>query len=194
MKRNDFYEVDGCTDFIPVKLIEEHKHMTNTLKVELTETGCRTFVPIMHSFLKANEPQKPVVPKFVADFYESIKDNFEYNVHDLCLQFDSDSDELSSEVWEWFDSGKNEPIQTLVKMKLYGYEIGKEKLYTVEIPNPALDNLECVIVLKRIRGRVCLVNTYDYMGRELSDEYQLTESEIKQDFDFLWQFAKEVEK
>ena len=39
MKQNDFYELDGCTDFIPVKLIEEHKHMTNTLEVELTETG-----------------------------------------------------------------------------------------------------------------------------------------------------------
>ena len=193
MKRNDFYEVDGCTDFIPVKLIEENKHMTNTLKVELTETGNRTFVPRMYRFPKVDEQQKVVVPKFVADFYESIKDNFEYNVYDLCLQFNRYNGESSSEVCGWFDSGKNEPIQTLVKMKLFGYEIEKEKLYTVEIPNPALDNLECVIVLKRIRGRVCLVNTYDYMGRELSDEYQLTESEIKQDFDFLWQFAKEVE-
>ena len=52
MKQNNFYEVDGCTDFIPVKLIEEHKHMTNPLKVELTETGYRTFVPHMYSFPK----------------------------------------------------------------------------------------------------------------------------------------------
>ena len=44
MKQNEFYEVDGCMDFIPVKLIEEHKHMTNSLKVELTETGNKTFV------------------------------------------------------------------------------------------------------------------------------------------------------
>ena len=27
MKMNDFYEVDGCIDFIPVKLIKEHKHL-----------------------------------------------------------------------------------------------------------------------------------------------------------------------
>ena len=141
------------------------------------------------------EPQKPVVPKFVADFYESIKDDFENKAYSLCLQYDSGNGELSSEFEEWFTWGKNEPIQTLVKMKLYGYEIGKEKLYTVEIPNPALDNLECVIVLKRIRGRVCLVNTYDYMDRELSDEYQLTESEIKKDFEWAWDagFAKEAE-
>ena len=122
MKRNDFYEVDGCTDFIPVKLIEEHKHMTNTLKVELTETGYRTFVPHIYSFPKVDEPQKPVVPKFVADFYESIKDDFENKAYSLCLQYDRGNGELSSEFEEWFTWGKNEPIQTLVKMKLYGYE------------------------------------------------------------------------
>lgn len=79
-------------------------------------------------------------------------------------------------------------------LKPYGYTVEKEKLYTVEIPNPALNNLEFVIVLKRIRGRVCLVNTYDYMGRELSDEYKLTEAEIKQDFEWAFQFAKPVEE
>ena len=43
MEQKDFYEVNGCTDFIPVKFIEEHKHMTNTLNVELTETGNRVW-------------------------------------------------------------------------------------------------------------------------------------------------------
>ena len=68
MKQNEFYEVDGCTDFIPVKLIEEHKHMTNTLEVELTQTGYKTFVPSICSFPKPHEPQKVVVPKFVAEW------------------------------------------------------------------------------------------------------------------------------
>ena len=65
--------MDGCMDFIPVKLIEEHKHMTNTLEVELTETGNRTVVPRMYRFLKVDEPQKPVVPKFVAEWIEELK-------------------------------------------------------------------------------------------------------------------------
>ncbi|APC45907.1 hypothetical protein CHPC1151_0041 [Streptococcus phage CHPC1151] len=37
MKQNDFYEVDGCMDFIPVKLIEEHKHIMNALEVREVE-------------------------------------------------------------------------------------------------------------------------------------------------------------
>ena len=31
--------------------------------------------------------KKPVVPQFVADLYESIKDDFEYKVYELCLQY-----------------------------------------------------------------------------------------------------------
>ena len=68
-----------------------------------------------------DEPQKVTIPKFVADFYESIKDDFEDKVYDLCLQFNRDNGELSSEVWGWFGCGKKKPIETLVKMKLYGY-------------------------------------------------------------------------
>ena len=136
-----------------------------------------------HIINQIDEPQKVVVPKFVAEWIieaEKIHNNLSW------VWF---SNPVSDELNAWL---KNH-TETFMRAWLDGYTIEKEKLYTVEIPNPALDNLEFVIVLKRIRGRVCLVNAYDYMGRELSDEYHLTESEIKQDFDFLWQFAKEVE-
>ena len=65
----------------------------------------------------------------MADFYESIKDDFEDKLYDLCVQHDNDSDELSREVWDWLVCIANKPIETLVKMKLYGYEVEKEKLY-----------------------------------------------------------------
>ena len=139
-----------------------------------------------------DEPQKPVVPKFVADFYESIKDDFEDKVYDLCLQFNRDNGELSSEVRGWFGCGKNEPIQTLVKMKLYGYEVEKEKLYTVEIPNP--NSKSYMNVLKRvvdgiIVATLCRPSTSYFKHKE----FQLTEAEIKQDCEWAWQWAKEVE-
>ena len=194
MKQNNFYEVDGCTDFIPVKLIEEHKHITNTLEVEMAETGHRTLVSSLYSFPKINEPQKPVVPKFVAEW---VGNSREHN-----FDFDEwfDYENQPPKVYDWLNSENKRQAElnalalvTLIVNGANAVEVEQEKLYTVEIPNPALDNLECVIVLKRIRGRVCLVNTYDYMGRELSDEYQLTESEIKKDFEWAWQFAKEVE-
>ena len=73
--------------------------------------------------------KKPVVPQFVADWYEANKEGFENNVYDLCVQFNNDNEELNKEVWCWFDCPVNKPIETLVKMKLFGYEVKKEKLY-----------------------------------------------------------------
>lgn len=74
-----------------------------------------------------DEPEKPVIPKFVADLYESIKDDFEVGVYELCAQFYEDESQLSDELYWWFKSSANKPIETLVKMKIYGYEIEKEK-------------------------------------------------------------------
>ena len=141
-----------------------------------------------------DEPQKPVVPKFVADFYESIKDDFENKAYSLCLQYNRGNSELSSEFEEWFAWGKNEPIQTLVKMKLYGYEIEKEKLYTVEIVGVGSSKL-----FKNTRTNEYIFHS----GKELDwfhnvkelELYtdKLTEQEIKKADERLWEFAKPVE-
>ena len=67
----------------------------------------------------SNEPEKPKVPQFVADWYEEHKDNFEYSMRCLCVQ----GCEPVRQIDIWFDSEDNKPIVTLVKMKLYGYEV-----------------------------------------------------------------------
>ena len=72
-----------------------------------------------------DEPEKPVVPQFVADWYEEHKDNFEYSVQCLCVQGCKPVRQIDI----WFDNDDNKPIETLVKMKLFGYEVKKEKLY-----------------------------------------------------------------
>ena len=146
--------------------------------------------PIIDIISQIDEPKKVVIPKFVADLYEEIKDDFENKVYDLCVRFDSVNCKLSSEVWGWFDWGKNEPIQTLVKMKLYGYEIEQEKLYTVEIPNP---NLNAHVVLQKTGEGIVLV-TVGNTGWFEWESSKLTESEIKQDFEWAFQFAKPVEE
>ena len=69
--------------------------------------------------------KKPVVPQFVADWYEEHKDNFEYSIQCLCVQ----GCEPVRQIDIWFDNDDNKPIVTLVKMKLFGYEVEKEKLY-----------------------------------------------------------------
>lgn len=75
-----------------------------------------------------DEPEKPVVPQYVADWYEENKDDFEYNLYRLCIDFYEQK--LHEDLHEWFNCDKNKPIEVLVLMDKHGYEVKKEKLYT----------------------------------------------------------------
>ena len=68
---------------------------------------------------------KPVVPQFVADWYEEHKDDIEYNLYNLCTDFRKQK--LRVDLHVWFGDDINKPIETLVKMKLFGYEVEKEE-------------------------------------------------------------------
>lgn len=74
---------------------------------------------------KLDEPEKPVVPQFVADWYEEHKDDIEYNLYNLCTDFRKQK--LRVDLHVWFGDDNNKPIETLVKMKLFGYEVEKEE-------------------------------------------------------------------
>ena len=77
---------------------------------------------------------------------------------------------------------------------LFGYEIERERLYTVEIPNPVLtDNSDSVTVLMKTDLGVVLTDVVNYIGRKQELVYHLTESEIKQDFEWAWEWAEPVE-
>ena len=89
----------------------------------------RAFEDALTIVKKIDEPERPVVPQFVADFYESIKDDFENKVYELCLQYKHRGDELPQGVAWWFGDSRNKPIETLVMMHKFGYEVEKEKLY-----------------------------------------------------------------
>jgi len=75
-----------------------------------------------------DEPEKPVVPQFVADWYEEHKEDLEYNLYRLCIDFCGRK--LHEDLHEWFKFDKNKPIETLILMHKFGYEVEKEKLYT----------------------------------------------------------------
>lgn len=74
-----------------------------------------------------DEQGKLIVPKYVADWYEENKDYFEWNLYNLCVDFHQR--ELPDDLYEWFNGTSNKPIETLVRMKLFGYEVEKGKLY-----------------------------------------------------------------
>lgn len=134
-------------------------------------------------------PEKPVVPQYVADWYEENKDDFEYSLYELCINFHKKK--LRADLYRWFNDDNHKCIETLVKMKLFGYEVEKEKLYTVELPNP--NSGGHIVLCKTGDGRVAI--TFANAGRWRGvKNVKLTESEIKRDFEWAWQFAKEVEE
>ena len=147
-------------------------------------------IALTYALELVEELEKPVVPQFVADWYEANKEDFENKVYDLCVQFNNDNEELNKEVWCWFDCAVNKPFETLVKMKLFGYEVDKEKLYRVELPNPNGDSNR--YGLCKVDGRI-IIGSFVF-GLNKAINTKLTESEIKQDFEWAWQFAKEVEE
>lgn len=143
---------------------------------------------------------KPVVPQFVADWYEEHKDNFEFSVQRLCVH----GCEPVRKIDAWFDSDNTRPIETLVMMHKFGYEIEREKLYTVEIPNPNGDGYRRVYLGKKLgknEDNKIKLHVWDcFPSIEFSNDWkqldiaQLTEAEIKEDFAWAWKYAKEVEE
>lgn len=136
-----------------------------------------------------DEPERPVVPQFVADWYEENKNDFEYNLYRLCIDFYERK--LHEDLHEWLNFDKNKPIEVLVLMNKFGYEVEKEKLYTVEIPNP--HGLGHTVLVKDMYGNIFITYVMNSDWRK-SKVNQLTEAEIKKDFDWAWQFAKDVEE
>ncbi|EME7167284.1 DUF1642 domain-containing protein [Enterococcus faecium] len=84
---------------------------------------------ILEDLKQLDEPQKPVVPKFVADWFEEHKDDLEFSIWELCVDsFNSTKKGMMG----WVQYAENNPIETLVRMK-DGYEVKKEPLYRVKL-------------------------------------------------------------
>lgn len=77
-----------------------------------------------------DEPEKVKIPQFVADWYEEHKDNLEFNIFDYVYRFDQNA---GFDFKDWFDDFNTKPIQTLVNMHQFGYEVEKEKRYSVKV-------------------------------------------------------------
>ena len=73
-----------------------------------------------------NAQEKPVVPQFVADWYEENKDDFEMSLYNFCVDFHKRK--LPYDLYEWFNSLIDKPIETLVMMHKFGYEVEKEEV------------------------------------------------------------------
>ena len=71
-----------------------------------------------------NKPEKPVVPQYVADWYEINKWHFDWNLYNLCIDFHERK--LNEDMSIWFRYINDKPIETLVMMHKFGYEVDEE--------------------------------------------------------------------
>ena len=109
------------------ELIEQIKGLKNLFgnKVEYIEIDT-----VIELASKLDEPQKPAVPQFVADWYEKHKNDFEFAVFNYLYMFDKQDE---SDFKRWFRDSRTEPFQILVSMLQFGYEVEEEKQYTVKL-------------------------------------------------------------
>lgn len=139
-----------------------------------------------------NEPEKPVVPKYIADWLEVCKENLGFGLSTAMSHSTSAMKKQPNLVKGWFNLKDNQ--ETFAKAWLFGYEVDKEQLYTVEIPNPnSKGNNKIYLCKDDTTGKVylCKGNFNPSKNRNL----RLTESKIKEDFKWAWEagFVEEVE-
>ncbi|HFI0175736.1 TPA: DUF1642 domain-containing protein [Streptococcus suis] len=131
-----------------------------------------------------HEPQKVVVPKFVATWIKHCKQsNLDLDHSMRCTRVNN----AETGVEEWIYENQ----ETFVRAWLDGYEIEQEKLYTVEIPNPN-ENVSAHLY-RTTSGRIAINTLYNNPNWNEFPQAKLTESEIKQDFEWAWQWAEPVE-
>ena len=136
---------------------------------------------------KIDEPQNVAIPNYVAEWIKSKKKSFS----DMSAIYMYDNLTIDNngghyhEVWLWVIAHHHD----FIKAWHDGYTVEKEKLYTVEIPNP---NSNAHTILRKTEKGIVFVAMANARWKGW-EESKLTEYEIKQDFDFLWQFAKEVD-
>lgn len=75
------------------------------------------------------ELNKPVVPQFVADWYEDIVDEFYVVLERLVLNYKNNTD---MPICKWFFETED-ALTILINMHQFGYTVEKEKRYTVKV-------------------------------------------------------------
>ncbi|MBJ7247168.1 DUF1642 domain-containing protein [Enterococcus faecium] len=139
-----------------------------------------------------DEPQKPVVPKFVAEWFEDNKDALDLAIFMETRELDVEEWPHKTDFENWLDVAENKPIETLIRMK-DGYEVEKEQLYRVIMPNPQSKNGN-VLVLRRTQQGTITVNKVKKITARLGEGMDLTEEEIKSVDERYWPFAVPVEE
>ncbi|HHX0247028.1 TPA: DUF1642 domain-containing protein [Enterococcus faecalis] len=77
---------------------------------------------------------KAIVPKFVAYWFEDNFEELDWELGGVLINAFNTNRNERSDFQDWLVDTTNYPIETLIRMKLFGYEVEKEQLYYVKLP------------------------------------------------------------
>lgn len=166
-----------------IKELESHKMKSEDIRAIRYNDGINAGIAVMK---KLDEHQKPVVPKFVGEWFENNKDALDLAIFMAIRELDDEESPHKTDFENWLDIAENKPIETLIRMK-DGYEVEKEQLYEVIIGD--------LYLIKKFNDRndFCFNDKFELCWWEKS-AYQLTEAEIKAIDERFWLFAVPVEE
>ena len=134
-----------------------------------------------------DEPEKPVVPQFVAEWIKSQKESFsDVSAIDMYDNLTLDNNGgYYHEVWLWVIDHHYD----FIKAWHDGYTVENEQQYVVAIPDDGRNGF--IQLWKNRKGRLF----FNFENKiRYGKVYLLTEQEIKQKDERLWQFAEEVKE
>lgn len=159
------------------ELIQKYENYKNIWD----EPGSQLCISIFLRDLYGLRQPEPTVPQMIFDVIESFDEDAEYLHEHLNHQ--------SDEVREWLTHNERDFYEAWLAYP--NVTVEKEKLYTVEIPNPHAKGHNKIYLCKDGNtGKVYLCKG-NFNPRKNKNLW-LTEQEIKKDFEWAWQFAKEV--
>lgn len=109
---------------------------------------------VLNILNQLDEPQKPVVPQFVADFYEDIADEFYVVLERLVLNYENNTD---MPICKWFFETED-ALTILINMHQFGYTVEKEKFYRVRIKGVYYNNC---LIFDKINKKWFLSSIYE---------------------------------
>lgn len=139
--------------------------------------------------LEEPEQEKVVIPQFVADWIETMKQqNFTLGEVAEHLYSGDIKWSLLREYERWARLN----FTKFARAWLDGYTVEKEKLYRVILPDAESDASSNFLGLVRTGDNRIVISKIKVSTILHSDNVRFTEQEIKRNHEYLWQFAEEV--
>ncbi|WP_203263652.1 DUF1642 domain-containing protein [Streptococcus uberis] len=194
-------KIENKKAYIPCEIVENQINNGLDIRVRIDKThdlyiNRKLLIPDI------DQPKK-VVPQVAIDYYNEYKNVLSSFDEWFCGFYDDKFDEefeKAEELRIWLYDNDNKinlqhelALATLIVNGPDAVTVEKEKLYTVEIPNPHEKQLSYVL-MRRPNGNV-IINVVHSSNLDLlktDNDLQLTEKEIKKDFDWAFRWAEEV--